>query len=148
MHYSAIILLLFQNIVTASATPIINQENIQSVSMTQLQSAAIISQVNWNQSEGCCDGQYISGIQGHFIGMPHGTKIDFYIADKLFASHIYSGQQPLYAIAQKQAIWIANGDAVWAKATYNNITLNILGAHRVQYGSNPWVDCSSGCNNK
>ena len=148
MHYPAITLFLLQNIFIVSAAPMTNPEKIKSASITKLQSAAIISQVNWNQSEGCCDGQYISGIQGHFIGMPHGTKIDFYIADKLFASHIYSGQQPLYAIEQNQATWIANGDAVWATATYDNITLNILGAHRVQYGSNPWVDCSAGCNDK
>ncbi|QDF67291.1 hypothetical protein FJQ87_11825 [Shewanella sp. SNU WT4] len=111
----------------------------------QLRQAAATSQVNWEGSHGCCNGQYIRGIKGHFAGMPYGTVIRFYIGGSLHATHTYNGQYTIYAVDSQHAPWINNGTAAWATATYNGTTVNVRGAHRVQYGSNPWVDCSNGC---
>lgn len=111
----------------------------------RLRQAAATSQVNWHGSDGCCNGQRIRGIKGHFGGMPHGTIIRFYIKDQLYATRTFNGEGTLYAFGPDSTIWINNGKAVWATATYQGTTVNVRGAHRVQYGSNPWTDCSGGC---
>ncbi|RZQ53622.1 hemolysin [Pseudoalteromonas phenolica] len=110
----------------------------------QLQNAAKYGQVNWEGSDGCCHGQRIRGIKGHFPNAPAGTVVNFYISSQKIATKTLSGNFA-YAGDSQSTWWMNNGTVAWATLTYNGVTVNVHTGHKSQIHNHHNVNCANGC---
>ncbi|TMO62092.1 Calx-beta domain-containing protein [Pseudoalteromonas aurantia] len=111
----------------------------------QLQNAAKNGSVNWEGSDGCCDGQRIRGIKGHFPNAPAGTVVNFYISSQKIATKSLPANSFSYAGNSQSTWWMNNGTTAWATLTYNGVTVNVHTGHRAQIHNHHNVNCANGC---
>ena len=111
----------------------------------QLHLAAKTGQVDWEGSDGCCHGQRIRGIKGHFPNAPKGTVVNFYISDQIIATKTLHQDDFSYADNRNSTWWMNNHTVAWATLTLNGVTVNVHHGLKQTLHNHHNVSCANGC---